>query len=144
MIFDGGKICLINGRFQTIDLIRGLRSGVRLYRFPHQTAKRGIELILRGVPGGKRVIEILLQCVGQLKEAWTFQQIIHDLRICFSGIEVSCRLRRQAQFADFIVLSVRHSRYAQKKVRGHVKGFCDADDIFVTQLVRLAADEAAQ
>ena len=42
MIFDGGKIGLINRRFQTTDFIRGLRSGVRLYRFPHQTAERGI------------------------------------------------------------------------------------------------------
>ena len=89
-------------------------------------------------------IQAMLQYVGQFKKARAFQQIINDLRICFSGIEVSRHLRRQSQFVNFIILSIRDSGCARKKVGRYVKSSYNADDIFIAELVRFFAQKTAE
>ena len=60
------------------------------------------------------------------------------------GIQISRRLHRQAKLGNIIIQAVRGIDLAKQEVGGDIEHTGNTDDIFVTQLVRLAADETAQ
>lgn len=60
------------------------------------------------------------------------------------GVQISRRLHRQAKLGNIVIQTVGNIDLAKQEVGGDIEHTGNADDIFVTQLVRLAADETAQ
>ena len=60
------------------------------------------------------------------------------------SIQISRRLHRQAKFGNIVIQAVRGIDLAKQEVGGDIEHTGNANDIFVTQLVRLAANETAQ
>ena len=135
---DGTQIRLIDGRPQTFDFIRGLR------RCAQHGRNHGIELVLRGKTGGQLVVKIPGDLVCGIGKLRIFQKVADDFGVDLLRVEIPRRLDGKAQLRDVVVFAVRIVHLAQEEVSGHLKCAGNADDALVTQLVRLAADEAAQ
>lgn len=93
---------------------------------------------------GEFVIQVTGYQICGIGKLWIFKQRIDHPRIHLVSIQISRRLHRQAKLGNIIIQAVRGIDLAKQEVGGDIEHTGNANDIFVTQLVRLAADETAQ
>ena len=133
------------GKLASLDFLRRLLGGVFVFRAGQDCAAQGGKhLVVRSISLGQFSCKIALQQEGQLREARAFQQTIHDVCADSPGVEIPRCLGRQTQLHDFIILSIRHSCFPQKEIRGNTETFCDPQQILAVQPVRRAGEKPAQ
>lgn len=93
---------------------------------------------------GKLVIQVTGYQICGVGKLRILKQRIDHPRIHLVSIQISRRLHRQAKLGNIIIQAVRGIDLAKQEVGGDIEHTGNANDIFVTQLVRLAADETAQ
>lgn len=125
---------LIYRDFLPVDSSGRLHSSVCFIAPAQHSAKGSKHLVLRGKTSGQRIVKVLFDHVGNFCKTRAFQQLVNDFSIDFSGVQIPCRLHRQAQFFNIKICPVG---------RVDFKHFRNAEQMFCADLIGLAADKPA-